>query len=155
MKRRNVRVTEHTDAAPEVVYALLADGTTWPEWSPIDTFTLERAGDPPPEGPGAIRVFVKGRTTGRDQVLELEPGRRLKYASRSGLPVREYVGEVVLERTASGGTAIDWHSTFFPTTPPGTGWLVERGIRRFLGQCAHGLAVYAVGRPAARDAIEC
>src|SRR6266576_108712 len=85
MKRRNVRVTEHTEAAPEVVYALLADGTTWPEWSPIDTFTLERAGDPPPEGPGAIHVFVKGQTTGRDQVLELEPGRRLKYASRSGL----------------------------------------------------------------------
>jgi hypothetical protein len=133
---------------------LLADGTTWPEWSPIDAFTLERAGDPPPEGPGAIRVFVKGRTTGRDQVLELEPGRRLEYASLSGLPVRGYVGEVVLERTRSGGTAIDWLSTFFATTPPGTGWLVERGIRRFLGQCAHGLAVYAACRPAARDAAD-
>ena len=154
MKPRTVRVTAHSDAAPAVLYGLLADGTTWPEWSPIETFALEQAGDPPPEGPGAIRVFVKGRTTGRDRVLELEPGRRLRYASQSALPVREYVGEVVLERTASGGTDIDWHSTFLPTTPPGTGWLVARGIRRFLGQCAHGLAVYAASRPMARDAVD-
>ena len=154
MKRRTVRVTAHTDAPTAVVYGLLADGTTWPDWSPIETFALEREGDPPPEGPGAIRVFVKGRTTGRDEVLELEPGRRLKYASQSELPVREYVGEVVLQPTASGGTDIDWHSTFFPTTPPGTGWLVARGIRRFLGRCARGLAVYAAARPIARDAVD-
>src|SRR5207244_2468181 len=125
MRRRTVRITGHTEAAPEVVYGLLADGTTWPEWSPIETFALERAGDPPPEGPGAIRVFTKGRTTGRDEVLAFEPGRRLEYASRSQLPVRDYVGEIVLERSASGGTDIDWHATFSPTTPPGTGWLVE------------------------------
>jgi uncharacterized protein YndB with AHSA1/START domain len=154
MKRRTVRVSQHSDAAPEVVFGLLADGTTWPAWSPIETFALERPGDPPPEGPGAIRVFVKGRTTGRDQVLELEPGRRLKYASLSGLPVRDYVGEVVLERTPNGGTDIDWHSSFFPTTPPGTGRLAARGIRRFLGQCADGLAAYAASRPAARDAAD-
>jgi len=153
MQRRTVRVTEHSEAPPEVVYGLLADGTTWPAWSPIETFALERAGDPPPEGPGAIRVFVKGRTTGRDQLLELEPGRRLKYASLSGLPVRDYVGEVVLERSASGGTNIDWHSTFVPTTPPGTGPLAARGIRRFLAQCAHGLAVYAASQPAPRNGV--
>jgi len=154
MRRRTVQISRHSEAAPAVVFGLLADGTTWPEWSPIESFSLERAGDPPPEGPGAIRVFVRGRTTGRDQVLELEPGRRLRYASLSGLPVRDYVGEVVLEPTPSGGTDIDWHSSFFPTTPPGTGWLVERGIRRFLGQCALGLAAYAASRPAARDAVD-
>jgi hypothetical protein len=152
MKRRTVRGTAHSAAAPEVVYGLLADGTTWPTWSPIEAFELERAGDPPPEGPGAIRVFKRGRTTGRDQVLELEPGRRLQYTSLSGLPVRDYVGEVVLERTPDGGTAIDWHSSFFTTSPPGTGWLVENGIAKFLGQCAQGLAAHAATVPAPRDA---
>src|SRR5689334_14712383 len=29
MKRRDVRVTAHTDATPDVVYGLLADGNTW------------------------------------------------------------------------------------------------------------------------------
>ena len=155
MKPRTVRATAHTDAAPDVVYRLLADGPTWTAWSPIERFELEREGDPPPEGPGAIRVLTRGRTTGRDEILEAEAGRRLKYASRSSLPVRDYVGEVTLERTPSGGTSIDWHSTFVPTTPPGTGWLVARGIQRFLGQCAKGLAAYATTVPAERDAAEC
>ena len=152
MKRRTVRVTAETSAPPDLVYGLLADGSTWPAWSPIETFELERAGDPPPEGPGAVRVFTRGRTTGRDEVLELEPGRRLRYSSESGLPVRDYVGEVVLDRTPDGGTAIDWHSSFSATSPPGTGWLVEKGIARFLGQCVRGLAAHAATLPAPRDA---
>jgi hypothetical protein len=151
MKRRTIRVTAETPASPEIVYGLLADGTTWPAWSSIETFELERAGDPPPEGPGAIRVFKRGRTTGRDLVLEVEPGRRLQYASLSGLPVRDYVGEVVLDRTPDGGTAIDWHSSFATTSPPGTGWLVERGIAKFLGECARDLAAHAATLPAPRD----
>ena len=151
-KRRTVRVTAESVAPPEVVWALLADGTTWPAWSPIETFELERVGDPPPEGVGAVRVFTRGRTTGRDQLLEVEPGRRLQYASESGLPVRDYVGEIVLDRTRDGGTAIDWHSSFSTTSPPGTGWLVEKGIAKFLGQCARGLAAHAATLPASRDA---
>ena len=60
----------------------------------------------------------------------------------SGLPFRDYVGEVDLESTQGGWTTILWHSSFVPKVF-GTGWLVERGIRRFLEQCAHGLAEYA------------
>ena len=64
---------------------------------------------------GAIRVFRRGRTTGRDQLLELVPNRRLEYASLSGLPVREYVGEVDLEAGARRrGRLIRWHSSFCP-----------------------------------------
>jgi uncharacterized protein YndB with AHSA1/START domain len=142
MKRRDVNVTATTSAAPEVVYGLLADGSTWPAWSVIESVELEREGDPPPEGVGAIRVNKRGRTTGRDEILELVPNRRLKYATLSGLPFRDYVGEVDLTPTTEGGTTIHWHSSFFPKTP-GTGWIMERGIRRFLGQCVAGLAEYA------------
>ena len=152
MRRRHANVTAHTAAPPAAVYALLADGSSYPKWSPIETFELEQAGDPPPEGPGAIRVFRRGRTTGRDQLLAVEPDRRLQYASRSGLPVRDYVGEVLLAPAAGGGTTIDWHSSFGTTSPPGTGRLVEWGIARFLRQCARGLAAHAAALPARRDA---
>jgi uncharacterized protein YndB with AHSA1/START domain len=141
MRRRDIDINAETPASPETVYALLADGSTWPRWSPMDSVELERPGNPPPEGPGAIRVNRKGKTTGRDEILELEPNRRLKYAALSGLPVRDYVGEVTLTRTTSG-TAINWHSTFSAKIP-GTGWLLQRGIRKFLGDCAQGLATYA------------
>jgi|SRR5690242_3760113 len=141
MRRRDIDISVKTAASAGTVYALLADGSTWPQWSSMDSVDLEREGDPAPEGPGAIRVNKKGRTTGRDEILELEPNRRFKYAALSGLPVRDYVGEVTLTPVA-GGTHINWHSSFLPKFP-GTGWLLQRGISKFLDECAHGLAAYA------------
>ena len=93
MRRRHIEVTAETPAPAEVVYGLLADGSSWPAWSPIESVEIERPGDAPPEGVGAIRVNRRGRTTGRDQILELVPNRRLKYATLSGLlPIRDYLG---------------------------------------------------------------
>jgi hypothetical protein len=141
VRRRHVEVTARSQATPDAVFSLLVDGSTWPEWSPIESFELERAGEPPPEGPGAVRVFRRGRTTGRDQIVDVAPDQRFGYVSLSGLPVRDYRAEVELLFTA-GGTDIHWRASFFPKVP-GTGWLLERGLRRFLGECAGGLAAHA------------
>jgi hypothetical protein len=142
MRRHHVNVSAVTPASAETVYELLADRSTWPAWSSIDSVELERAGDSSPEGVGAIRVNKRGRVTGRDQILELTPGKRFKYASLSGLPVRDYIGEVDLSPAPNGGTAVHWHSSFSPKMP-GTGWLLQRGIRQFLDECVTGLAEYA------------
>ena len=40
------------------------------------------------------------------------------------------------------GTAIRWEASFAPKVF-GAGWLLERGLRRFLEQCARGLAEHA------------
>ena len=53
--------TATTGADPASVYALLADGSSWPEWSPIDAFTLLEPGAGTPEGLGAVRLFTTGR----------------------------------------------------------------------------------------------
>lgn len=141
MRRRHIEVSGHSAAAPNAVFALLADGTTWPRWSPIESFELEREGNPPPEGPGAIRVFRRGRTVGRDELVDVAPAERFVYASLSGLPVRDYLAEVELTAVV-GGTDVKWQASFLPKMP-GTGWILERGLRRFLDQCAQGLARYA------------
>jgi uncharacterized protein YndB with AHSA1/START domain len=138
MRRRHIEVMQHSEAAPASLFALLIDGETWPRWSPIEAFELERTGDPPPEGVGAIRIFRRGRTTGRDEIVEVVPDRRLGYRSLSGLPVRDYRAHVVLEPDGNG-TTIRWEASFSPKLP-GTGRLLERGLRRFLEQCARGLA---------------
>ena len=142
MRRRDIKVNAATSASPEVVYALLADGSTWPSWCSIESVELEQPGEPPPEGVGAIRVNRRGRTVGRDQILELVPNRKLRYTTLSGLPFRDYIGEVDLTPVPGGGTAIHWHSSFFPKTP-GAGWIMELGLRRFLRGCVTGLADYA------------
>ena len=141
MRRRHIEATQHSEAAPASLFALLIDGQTWPRWSPIEAFELERPGDPPPEGVGAIRVFRRGRTTGRDEIVEVVPDRRLSYRSLSGLPVRDYRAHVDLEPDGDG-TAIGWEASFAPKVV-GAGWLLERGLRRFLEQCARGLAEHA------------
>jgi Polyketide cyclase / dehydrase and lipid transport len=141
MRRRQIEVTAQTQASPPAVFALLTDGSTWPRWSPIEAFELEREGDPPPEGPGAIRVFRRGRTIGRDEIADVAPDRHFSYVSLSGLPVRAYRADIELD-LAAGGTDIRWQASFVPKMP-GTGWLLERGLRRFLDQCARGLVDYA------------
>jgi Polyketide cyclase / dehydrase and lipid transport len=142
VRRRDIHVSTATPASPDVVYGLLAHGSTWPAWSPIESVELEQAGNPPPEGVGAIRVNRRGRTTGRDQILELVRDRKFKYATLSGLPFNDYIGEVDLKPAIGGGTTIHWHSSFMPKIF-GTGWILQRGLHSFLGQCVSGLAEYA------------
>jgi hypothetical protein len=142
-KRRHIDVTATTTANAAAVYELLADRTTWPRWSSIESVELDPTGEASPDGIGEIRVQRRGRTTGRDQVTELVRGRRYAYRALSGLPVRDYAGQVDLEPRPDGtGTTIRWRSSFFPKIP-GTGWLLERGIGRFINECAQGLAQYA------------
>jgi hypothetical protein len=108
----------------------------------MDSVEVERPGTPPPDGVGSIRINRKGRTIGRDEIIELAANERFVYRSLSGVPVRDYVGEVTLEPTANGGTKIRWQSSFFPKKK-GTGWLLQRGLTKFLRDCVQGLAAAA------------
>jgi hypothetical protein len=150
MARQRIEHRATTTAAPATVYALLRDGSTWPTWSSIDSFELERPGADEREGVGAVRVFRGGRVTGRDTIAELVPDRRFAYTHTSNLPVRDYRGEIELEPTSTG-TAIRWVSTFEPKIP-GTGWLMRRALDGFVAGLVNGLAEHAAatetGRPA-------
>jgi hypothetical protein len=137
---QRIDIHVHTRAEANAVYALLRDGASWPRWTSIESFQLERAGRWEPEGVGAIRIFRKGKVTGRDQVAELIPDRRFSYLHLSGLPVRDYRADIDLEPTEEG-TRIRWQVSFTPRVP-GTGWLWRWGIGRFVTQSARGLAAY-------------
>ena len=69
MPSQDIRVSATTPASPETVYALLRDGASWPEWSPLGSFELERPAGDEPEGVGAIRIFRTGRVTSREQIV--------------------------------------------------------------------------------------
>jgi uncharacterized protein YndB with AHSA1/START domain len=136
-----IDVRTHAHADPDTVYRLLADGTTWPTWSPMDSFELESEGDTGGESLNAVRVFRTGRSTSRERLVELVPGRRLSYALLSGLPLVGYRADVDLT-PADGGTDIRWHSTFKPKFF-GTGWIYRFALRTFIKRCAAGLATHA------------
>jgi uncharacterized protein YndB with AHSA1/START domain len=149
MARQRIEHRATTSADPATVYALLRDGAGWPQWSPIESFELERQGPDEPEGVGAVRVFRGGRVTGRDEIAELVPERRFAYRHTSNLPLRDYLGVVELEPAADGGTAIRWVSTFRPKVP-GTGALLRRALDGFVRRLAHGLAEHAAAHGSAR-----
>ena len=144
---QRVDASASTTASPERVYALVRDGSTWPTWSTLDSFELERPGDTEREGLGAIRVFRTKRfpkpVVSREEIVELVPNRRLGYALLSGLAVRDYRAFVDLEPDGSG-TRIRWHSSFRPVVP-GTGWLYRRALQRIMTACVRGLADHAAG----------
>lgn len=127
-----------SSADATTVYSLLVDGSTWPTWSPLESFELESPG---PERLGSIRVFRTGRTVSREEVVELVPGRRFSYALLSGLPLKGYRADVDLT-PVDGATVIRWRSSFTPKVP-GTGWIYRRALGTFIQRCVDGLAAYA------------
>lgn len=121
-------------APPERVWELVADARSWTRWAGFDEAEVEGG-----EGVGEVRRNRRGRITGRDRVTVFEPPSRYAYESSSALPVRDYQGEVTLTPTSEAGTEIRWRSRFAPRIP-GTGWLLRRGLHRFLSELANGLA---------------
>lgn len=134
-----IEKTATTSGDPTSVYELLADGSTWPTWSPIDSFELLEPGDGPPEGLGAIRLFTTGRHKSRERVVERSPGSAFSYVLEAGLPLRDYQAVITLRPAAGGGTTINWRSTF-TSKVPGLGWLYRRQLGAFIGRCVVGLA---------------
>ncbi len=146
MNPQKIDVRGRSAAPPSAVYALLRDGASWPSFSPIDRFELERPGTREREGLGAVRVFATdhpvGCTRSREKIVELRRDRRFSYVLLSGLAIRDYRADIDLEPTADGGTAIHWHSTFTGKTP-GTGWFYRRVLTAFIEKVVAGLAAHA------------
>jgi len=143
-----LQVVEHeltTTGSPAAVYALLSDGSTWPEWSPIGSFELEKPGVGTPEGAGegigAVRIFTTGRVRSRERVVAAQPNELFSYTLISGLAVRDYRAVVTL-RPSGDGTLIHWRSTF-KAKIPGTGWIYQRQLNSFIGRAVNGLALWA------------
>ena len=145
MAQQVIHRTATTAADPAAVYALLADGRTWPDWSPLGSFELLDPGTPTDgasEGVGAIRLFTTGRHESRERVVARDPGRAFAYVLEAGLALRDYKAVVSLTPAAGGGTTINWHSTFRAKVP-GTGWIYRRQLGAFIGECVQGLATAA------------
>jgi hypothetical protein len=162
--------TAHSPAdAPAVLRAFL-NGVTWPLWSPVDGFALERRGRvisgwTAPErvvGPqvvGDVRVFRTGRRVRRHRITEItESSVTVEITgARAGSRVSvEITGaragsRVSVESTVrvwpdpAGGSLIVWSSTLRPIRRPGWRplWFAARRGRRELQSRVAGLARFA------------
>jgi hypothetical protein len=113
-RSRTVSVSAWTSADAAAVYALLMDGASWPRWSALGSFELERADERGGEGPGAIRIFRTGFIRSRELIVAAEPDRHFAYTlmdGSRGLGVTDYRADVTLT-PERGGTTIVWSGSF-------------------------------------------
>jgi hypothetical protein len=101
---------------PSVVWDVLADHPGMTRWTPLRRVVMEAGGSPEPHGVGAVRALHLIGPPIREEVTGFEAPRRLTYRLLSGLPVRDYTGEVALEPTGAG-TRIRWTIAFTPAIP--------------------------------------
>ena len=112
MSQLSVEAEGTTRAGPEVVWSLVANANTFPQWGPWNDGGYR----PPSAGPsqeGSVQWFRYGRrTTSVEQILEVDEPRLVAYKVVEGLPVKHYRAEVTLTPTPSGGTSIRWAASW-------------------------------------------
>lgn len=114
-----------TVAAPTAhVWDVLSDHEGMSHWGAGISVTLRSEGSPDRNGTGAVRVIdAPGPMPSIvEEVVAFEPGRMLSYKALSGVPLRNYRGEVVL-REFAGGTEIAYTVTADRRVP-----LVEQAV---------------------------
>ncbi len=103
-------------APPETVFAVLTEHHLYAEITPMRKSILEREGEPPPNGVGAIRVLTSAGPPLREEVIGYEPPSRFSYKLLSGAPLRDHVGTVELT-PQDGGTKVVYAVRTTPTLP--------------------------------------
>ncbi len=140
-RRWSVEARARSSAPADEVWPLLGEARRWTEWTFLTRSGLERTGEPPPDGVGAIRRFTRFGIGSREEVVAWDPPHHLGYIILKGFPVRNYRADVTLEPEGSG-TMITWSSTFDEKIPA-TGHLMAALVTRMIDGFASGLADYA------------
>ena len=127
---------------PTIIFATLADGSTWPSWAPLSSFRLESEAQGGGEGVGAVRAFNTGVTRSLEETVRCDEPDVFEYRLLKSkvVHVRDYTAKVSLTEK-DGGTLVTWTGSFRPLFP-GSGWLWRRIIGDFYRKALAGLDTY-------------
>jgi uncharacterized protein YndB with AHSA1/START domain len=136
---QHVEVERRFAAPPDAVWRVYTDHARWSEWAGFSRSWLETEGRPDRNGVGAVRGFGSAGVASFEEVVSFEPPKRMTYRIlRGGLPIRNHLGEVLLEPDGAG-TRLIWRCRF-ESKIPGLGlplrWFVTGFFRRALAGLA-------------------
>ena len=112
-----VRVSRRTSVPLERIWEVLQDHEGMSTWSPAVSVSVERPGLLGLNGVGTVRRVGGPGVVIREEITEYDPLRRLSYRAVSGIPFRNYTGEVLLGATGST-TGVTWILACDNTFPP-------------------------------------
>lgn len=132
MSQTRVTASATVQRPVDHVWEVLTDHEGMSSWGPGLKVTLETPGTIERNGLGAVRRIAAPRPAPAivEEVVAFEPGSRFGYRAKSGVPFKNYGGEVVLT-PAGTGTRIDYSVTLDPRLPlveKGAAALVARGL---------------------------
>jgi uncharacterized protein YndB with AHSA1/START domain len=137
-------------AAPqETIFDVLVDHRGYAAITPLRKSTLEREGEPAPNGVGAIRVLSAVGPPLREEILTYEEPSRFSYALLSGLPVRDHVGTIELT-PQDEGTRLTYALRLIPTVPV-VGGVVVAAVKLGVKQLLDGVSAEAERRAGAAN----
>jgi uncharacterized protein YndB with AHSA1/START domain len=131
MRKVEAAAEQTAQVPPEAVWPLLSDVRMYPQWGPWHRAGYRSEGDAAANGKGAVYWLQRSTQYGLrypvsvEEVLDVEPGKRLAYTIRRGIPVRNYYAEVTLTASAEG-TLIRWGASWDRTV---LGRLLYRPLR--------------------------
>jgi hypothetical protein len=111
-------------AAPaEIVFDVLSDHRGQADLSALQSSRIEREGEPPPNGVGAIRALRLVGVTIREQVTAFDRPNLFAYKMLSGAPVKAHSATVELAEQGTG-TAVTYRVDSIPKLPvPAAAWV--------------------------------
>ena len=115
------------DVDPVTVWNVISNHERMSEWTPARAVVLENPGSPDRYGVGAVRALHMWGPTIRERIMAFEPPTRLEYELVSGLPFRDYTGQITIE--PNGNSTVISTAISFRTIIPGTQFLVAIAIR--------------------------
>lgn len=130
-------LTQTTAAPIETVFEALTNHRAIADyvWA-VRRSTLDREGDPAPNGVGAVRRIEAVGPAFVEEIIDYQRPTRYAYKMLSGAPVRDHVGTVEL-REAGSGTEVSWHLRSTPKIP-GADWLLSPVMKRVIGELLKG-----------------
>ncbi|MEA2125826.1 MAG: hypothetical protein QOI80_2608 [Solirubrobacteraceae bacterium] len=111
------------------VFDAFVDHRAYAEMTPMRKSSLEKEGEPAPNGVGAVRRLELVGPAILEEVTGYERPSYFAYKAVKGLPVKEHLGEVRLSETGEDCTRVHYTISYTPSIPgPVVGIILKQAV---------------------------
>jgi hypothetical protein len=140
----NIRVERQISKSAEEIFVALADHANYQKFRAIDKSTLLEPGTNEPNGLGALREIIAGKSVLHERIVEFKRPYHLAYIIEYSkpLPYQHELGSITLQENEDG-TLVIWESKGHINIPLLGNWYFDKQIEK-VGSRAFGSILKAI-----------